>query len=201
MIDLVLVEDHQMVAEGLTAVWDAEPDIRVVGVAHDASSARGLIESAAPDVAVIDQRLPDGDGTALAEQVMARHPDVRVLLLTGFQTADITARARRVGVAGLVFKSAGIDELVDAVRGVSAGETRFPDGDVEGVVDAELSARELQVLSLVASGLPVATIASELELSPHTVRNHIRNILVKMGAHSKLEAVSMAVRAGMISLD
>lgn len=198
MIDLVLVEDHQMVAEGLTAVWDAEPDIRVVGVAHDAQSARGLISTSVPDVAVIDQRLPDGEGTALAEQVMAEHPKVRVLLLTGFPTADITARAQRTGVAGLVFKSAGIEELVDAVRGVSAGETRFPDG---GADDAELSARELEVLSLVARGLPVPVIAAQLELSPHTVRNHIRNILVKLGAHSKLEAVSMAVRSGLISLD
>jgi DNA-binding NarL/FixJ family response regulator len=196
-----------MVADGLAAVWGREPGLRVTGIAHDVASAVPTVSRLRPHVAVVDYNLPDGDGADLTARLLAEHPSLRVLVLTGLCTTEVAGRVRRAGAHGIVFKTAHLPEFTAAVRRVAAGGEHYPDGvrdPVEDGVDGrtrELSSRELEVLTLVARGARVDTIAAELVLSPHTVRNHIRNILVKLGAHSKLEAVSMAVRAGLIRLD
>jgi len=206
-IELVLVEDHPMVADGLAAVWGREPDLRVTGIAHDLASAVTTIKRLRPHVAVVDFNLPDGDGAALTGRLLAEHPELRILVLTGMATREVAGRVRRAGAHGIVYKTARLPEFTAALRRVAAGGEHYPDGvdDPAGQPAErgrrELSARELEVLGLVARGCRVEDIASELVLSPHTVRNHIRNILVKLGAHSKVEAVATAVRAGLIRLD
>lgn len=206
-IELVLVEDHPMVADGLAALWGREPDLRVTGIAHDLASALPTVSRVRPHVAVVDYNLPDGDGADLTGRLLAEHPSLRVLVLTGLRTTEVAGRVRRAGAHGIVFKTARLPEFAAAVRRVAAGGEHYPDGvrdPLDGRADGsarELSGRELEVLTLVARGTRVEAIAAALALSPHTVRNHIRNILVKLGAHSKLEAVSMAVRSGLIRLD
>jgi DNA-binding NarL/FixJ family response regulator len=204
-VDVIIVEDHKMVAESLAARIDVEPDLRVVGVANDAASAKALLEERAADIVVVDYRLPDSDGASLGQELRRGRGRLSVLLYTGFETADIVQQARKARLAGVVFKSSAASELIDAVRTVGRGGEWFPiaDTDSDGSVGsvAALSRRELEVLQLVARGATVEDIATELGLSHHTVRNHIRNITGKLGVHSKLEAVARGLQSGFVTLD
>jgi two-component system nitrate/nitrite response regulator NarL len=204
-VDVIIVEDHKMVAESLAARIDVEPDLRVVGVANDAASAKALLEKRAADLVVVDYRLPDADGASLGQELRRGRSRLAVLLYTGFETADIVQQARKARLAGVVFKSSAASELIDAVRTVGRGGEWFPivdgTGDGTGGSVAALSRRELEVLQLVARGATVEDIASELGLSHHTVRNHIRNITGKLGVHSKLEAVARGLQSGFVTLD
>lgn len=195
-----------MVAESLAARVDAEPDLHVVGIAHDAARARELVAAGRVDVVVVDYRLPDADGATLGQELRRSGGGrLGLLLYTGFETADIVARARKARLSGVVFKSAPASELVDAIRTTGRGGEWWP--EVPGAAPsttgsvAALSKRELEVLQLVARGTSVEDIAAQLQLSHHTVRNHIRNITGKLGVHSKLEAVARALQAGFVTLD
>jgi len=204
-IDVIIVEDHKMVAESLAARIDVEQDLRVVGVANDAASAKALVQERSADVVVVDYRLPDADGASLGQELRRGRGRMAVLLYTGFETSDIIEKARRARMAGVVFKSAAASELVEAVRTVGRGGEWFPTIDPDeragaGSV-ASLSRRELEVLQLVARGITVEDIATDLGLSHHTVRNHIRNITGKLGVHSKLEAVARGLQSGFVTLD
>jgi two-component system nitrate/nitrite response regulator NarL len=203
-VDVIIVEDHKMVAESLAARIDVEPDLRVVGVANDAASAKALLEERPADLVVVDYRLPDADGASLGQELRRSRGRLAVLLYTGFETADIVQKARKARLAGVVFKSSAASELIEAVRTVGHGGEWFPIVDAAeaaGGSVAALSRRELEVLQLVARGATVEDIASELGLSHHTVRNHIRNITGKLGVHSKLEAVARGLQSGFVTLD
>ncbi len=200
-VDVVLVDDRRMVVEGLIAAWARETRLRVVGVAHRACDAVPLVDRAYPEVVIVHDRLIDADGVAVAADLVVAHPELKVVLLTGAITPDVVSRARRAGAVGVVSATSSVDELGEAVRRVRRGETAFPAPRLDQPAAHGLSERELEVLWLVASGRPAEEIAAELVVSRHTVRNHVRNILLKLGAHSKLEAVATAVRLGIIRLD
>jgi two-component system nitrate/nitrite response regulator NarL len=203
-VSVVIVEDHRMVAESLAARVEDEPDLHVVGVAHDAAEARRLVSGGQVDVVLVDYRLPDADGATLGKELRRSRPRMGVLLYTGFETPEIVEQARRARLSGVVFKSAPAQDLIAAVRAVGRGADWFPAeagaSAAPGSV-ADLSRRELEVLQLVARGTSVEDIASQLGLSHHTVRNHIRNITGKLGVHSKLEAVARGLQSGLLTLD
>ena len=196
-----------MVARGLAAALNAERDVEVVGTAGSVRDCLSAVPDAQPDVVVMDLRLGDGDGIEATRELRAALPDVNVVIVTAYPDPGAMAKALEAGCSGFVAKSASLEELVAAVRAAAHGSATFPRAAVERAVRHEveaerrgLSARELDVLRRMAAGQSTSTIAEELGLSLHTTRNHVRNLMFKLGAHSRLDAVVSAARAGLIDL-
>ena len=207
-IRVVVIDDEQLVAEGLARLLGDEDDIEVVGVVGWVADTADVVRATEPDVVIVDHRLPDGDGVAATTAVHDVDPDVAVLMLTRLTDEQLLLAALDAGCAGLLTKDNAVGELVSAVRVVHGGEPYLPApilhrllprlrASYRGMANA-VSAREREVLELMADGLSNPAIADRLELSIHTIRNPVQSILNKLGAHSKLEAVSIAVREGVI---
>jgi DNA-binding NarL/FixJ family response regulator len=202
-----LVDDHEMVARGLAAVLEREDDLDVVGTAASAAECLRSAPASAPDVIVMDLRLGDADGLDATRDLRAVLPETNVVILTAFPDQRVVARALEVGCCGFVSKTGRPEDLIAAVRAAANGSTTFPREAVEWLVRRDesgerpsLSARELEVLRLMASGHSTTDIAETLNLSVHTTRNHVRNLMSKLGAHSRLDAVVSAARIGLIEL-
>ena len=210
-LTVAIVEDHAMVAEGLASALEVDPELAVVGIAGNLAEALELVRSRRPDVVLMDYRLPDGDGASGTADVKATSPETQVVMLTAMGGQDVLARAIEAGCSGFLHKTKPISDVRMALRRAGSGEALFaPDAlaDVVGrlrdrgaPLGPALTARELQVLTLLAEGASTDQIAADLFLSLHTVRNHVRNILGKLGAHSKLEAVAVATREGIVNLE
>lgn len=203
-VRVVLVEDHDMVREAMVAALAVYTDVEVVAAGASLAEGRELIDALDPDVVVTDLRLEDGDGTELVAAAARRPLPPPVLLITGTDDHRGVEEAIGTGCAGFVSKAQGFDRLVDAIRVVAAGGAVFP-ADLLGATlrpepdDPErLSERELEVLQLLAEARTVDEIAEALFISPHTVRNHVRQVLTKLGAHSQLEAVVIAARRRLV---
>jgi DNA-binding NarL/FixJ family response regulator len=206
MIRVLLVEDHDMVAEALGLGLRQSPDIEVVGQSSSLASALADARQWRPEVVVLDRRLPDGDGITAIGDFGAL--GARVLVLTGEATASVGARVAEAGGAGLVLKSARLDELVTAVRKVATGQVVFDSTLLAGVVNrltgrlrgsaAALTARERETLVLLADGVGTVEISERLGVARNTARNHVQRVLEKLGARSKLEAVAIARREGLL---
>jgi DNA-binding NarL/FixJ family response regulator len=202
-IRLMLVDDHDMVAQGLKIILEDEPDIDVIAVANSVAQAVAIAPTARPDVILMDYYLPDGNGASAAARIRSDNPNIKVVLLTGSDDPDALQRAVDAGCAGYLDKSGPLDELAGAIRVAAAGHVvisaedlgRLVPGTREGTV---LTEREREVLFLVADGLTNQAIAARLVLSVHTVRTHVQTILGKLGAHSKLEAVAAAKRRRLL---
>jgi len=204
---VLVVDDHAMFAESLTLALDAEDDLSVVAVATSLAAARSRVLDCHPDVVVLDHRLPDGEGVAAIESLQALRPSMRVVVLTAQGTERLLSAAIAAGATGFVAKTDNIDYLVGAVRAAVVGEAVVSQALLMrilpklGAAEAadELTDREHDVLTLLAGGLTNKAIAARLQLSPHTVRNHIASICSKLGAHSKLEALAIATRRGLVT--
>lgn len=208
MIDVLLVEDHPTFRFGLRMRLEAEPDIAVVGEAGTAEEALELVERTAPDVAVVDLNLPGVDGVELIRRLAAAAPRVATLVLTMLSDDSVTA-AVRAGAHGYLLKDAEPGRIVAAVRAVAVGESVFS-GAVAAqllgglaapqpgrAVFPDLTSREHEILELVAGGLTNAEIGRRLTLAPKTVRNYISNVLAKIHAADRADAVVRARRAGL----
>ena len=205
-----VVDDHAMVADGLKTLLSEHADIDVVGTAATAAEAIELVDRFQPDVLLLDFRLPDGDGAGVTEEVLRRSPSTRVVMLSAVGGDELLARSIEAGCSGFLPKDRSGDEVVHAVRAAARGESLVPTDVLVGLVDrlkrapkgkhGDLTPRELEILGMLAKGMSTEGISSSLFLSEHTVRNHVRNILAKLGAHSKLEAVAVAARDGIVSL-
>ena len=205
---VVVLDDHDVLASGLAHVMASESDLDCVGVANTLADGRRLVAEHHPDVLLLDQGLPDGDGVSAIPELLADQPQLRVVVLTANATDAILVRAIENGAAGFVAKNRSLNEVLSAVRAAASGEavissellTRLlPRLTGEGVSRHEdLTDREREVLVLLADGLTNVAIAERLVVSVHTVRNHVANLSSKLGAHSKLEALSIAVREGLL---
>ncbi|MET9609310.1 response regulator transcription factor [Streptomyces sp. NPDC006512] len=209
-VRILLVEDHDMVAEAMCLALERSPDLRIVGRAASVASALADAQRCEPDVVLMDRRLPDGDGVTAIAGLLALLPDVRVLVLTGEGAGGSTAaRVAEAGGAGLILKARGLSELEDAVRRVAAGEMVFSQdllGDVLGRLTgrtqglgANLTPREREALGLLQEGLTTAEISDQLGVALNTGRNHVQRVLEKLGARSQLEAVVIARREGLLT--
>jgi DNA-binding NarL/FixJ family response regulator len=208
-VRVLLVEDHAMVARGLEATLAEESDLEVVGIAGTVDESVLRFKQLTPDVVVMDFRLPDGEGTEATRRIREIDADAAVLLLTGADDPGIVSAALDAGCSGFVSKGRDLDDLTSAIRAVARGAAVFPAGlltraftpgtDQLGT-GADLTTREREVLGLLADGCSTEEIGSQLFLSLHTVRNHVRNILTKLHARTKLEAVVIAARAGLVDL-
>lgn len=207
-IRILLVEDHDMVAEAIRLALERSPDLQIVGHAASVASALADARQCEPDVVLMDRRLPDGDGVTAIADLLALRPDARVLVLAGEGSASVAARVVETGGAGLILKARGLSELEDAVRRAAAGEVVFSQellGDVLGrlagrtpSLGANLTPRERQALQLLGQGRTTAEISDQLGVALNTGRNHIQRVLEKLGARSQLEAVAIARREGLL---
>ena len=208
-ITVLLVEDHRLVTRGLAAALETDETITSVSVTGSIAEAESTIASLPVDVVLMDYRLPDGNGAEGCRRILAIAPWTKVVMLTAAPAADVLDSVLDAGCSGFVGKDSDIDELVAAVQAAAGGDAYFSPSALSALVErrrgrdeaGQLTKRERQILVLIADGRPVNEIAGELFLSVHTVRNHIRNIQAKLGAHSKLEAVVIAARRGIISFD
>lgn len=197
-----------MVSAGFAAVMNGEDDLEVVGIAENAQRGIELVRTLRPDIVVTDFHLPDGNGGDVASEAQAVDPQPAVLMITGVDDRVAVEAALSTGCAGFVSKGRGIDELLDAVRSVSRGAAVFPANLLVAVtamgndkaLDDPLTARESEILQLLADANNADEIAATLFLSVHTVRNHIRSVLSKLGARSQLEAVVFGVRQRLVTI-
>ena len=207
-IRVVLVEDHDMVAEAIALALERTAGIEVVAQCDSLAAATTAVRHWEPDVILLDRRLPDGDGVAAIGALVAAAPAARVLILTAEAGIEVATRVVRAGAAGLVVKSAGLVELEAAVRRVADGEKVFPADLLGGVLDrlagraagagGSLTARERETLVLMAEGSTTRAIGQRLGVADNTARNHVQRVLEKLGAGSKLEAVAIARREGLL---
>ncbi len=207
-IGVVIVDDHALVAETLAAMFKDKDDFELLGTAGSVSEAIQLAESAKPDVAIIDYHLPDGNGLDIAKAISQDNPDIKLLMLTGSAETRVFGDAVDIGFTGFITKDMAVGDLLVAVRKVYSGGIHMPAELLETLLPrmrrgykglgSDMTEREREVLVLLSQGQTTRQIADKLVLSQHTVRNHIQNILVKLQAHSQLEAVSIAIRERII---
>jgi DNA-binding NarL/FixJ family response regulator len=210
-VRVLIVDDHEALASCMAQVLDAEPDLLSVGVAGTLRRARVMVRTALPDVVLLDHRLPDGDGVAAIRELRAIRPSAKFVVLTASTGDHVLLDAMEAGASGFLSKTRGMSEVTSAVRAATAGEVVIsPEmlarllprlssagaGGRGGLRD--LTERERDVLALLADGLTNAAIGDRLFLSVHTVQNHIAKLSHKLGAHSKLEVLSIAFREGVL---
>jgi two-component system, NarL family, response regulator DevR len=205
---VLIVDDHEVLAASLSQVLDHEPDLTVVGAAGTLEEARAQLATEKPDVVLLDHRLPDGDGVEAIPDLLALRPEASIVVLTATTADHVLVAAIEGGASGFVSKTRGLDEVTSAVRAAAAGESVISPEMLARLLPRlhrraaephdKLTERERDVLQLLAEGLSNAAIAERLFVSVHTVRNHVANLSNKLGAHSKLEALSIAVREGLL---
>ncbi len=206
MVRVFLLDDHAVVREGVRRLLETDGDLVVVGEAGTAAEALATVEQVEPDVAVLDVRLPDGDGIEVCRELRSRHPRLACLMLTSFADDEALAQAVLAGAAGYVLKQIQGSELVASIRAVAAGhslidsettrrvlgELRRANAEREGV--ERLTHREREILELIASGKTNREIGAELFLAEKTVKNYVSNLLAKLGMGRRSEAAAYAAR-------
>jgi DNA-binding NarL/FixJ family response regulator len=210
-IRVLLVDDHPLFLDGVRAALTGAADLEVVGEAHDVRGAVVAAAELAPDVVLLDVGLPDGSGIDAAREILAARPSTKVLMMTMSDEDATVVAAMRAGARGYVVKGAGRADLLSGIRTVAAGGAVFSPAvaDRLGAFFGSLAAlpgqeafpnltdREREVLDLVARGYDNRRISRELFLSDKTVRNHVSNVLTKLGVESRTEAVVRARNAGL----
>ena len=199
-IRVALVDDHPMLREGTAALLAARPDIAVVGQTGRGAEALALIGERRPDVLLLDLHLPDLSGIEVARRVRAEHPRVAIVVLSNYEDAGYVRALLQLGARGYLGKAATGEEIVAAVRAAASGGTVLSDGAraALGAGGAALSARDLEVLGLIAAGRRNAEIADTLSIAESTVEYHVRHLLGKLGARSRTEALRRAREQGLI---
>jgi DNA-binding NarL/FixJ family response regulator len=207
-LGVLIVDDHRMFAESLARLLSDEEEIAVRGIAASGLDAIELAARLQPQVVLMDYHLPDQDGVAVTAEIKRCHPEIMVVMLTGSADDRVLLAAINAGCSGFLTKDRAAAEVGGAVRAAAAGEALIEPAvlvrllqklkPVPGSIGTDLTDREREVLGCLARGWTNKAIASELYLSVNTVRNYVQSLLTKLSAHSKLEAVSTAVREGII---
>ena len=205
-IRVFLLDDHQIVREGVRRLLEADGDLQVVGESAKAASALQEVGRCSPNVAVLDVRLPDGDGISVCRDIRSEHPEVACLMLTSFADDEALAQAVLAGAAGFVLKQIQGNELVSSVRSVAAGHTLIDSATARRVIDQlhrahaeqdgvdRLSSREREILDLIATGMTNRQIAEHLFLAEKTIKNYVSSLLAKLGMGRRSEAAAYAAR-------
>lgn len=196
-IRVLVVDDHEVIVQGLVRLMAEFPGITVVGVAPTARAALEALEARDADVVLLDQMLPDESGLDLVGRLRSRHPRTAVVMLSGALDPDMEQAALAAGCAAALSKAVAVDEVVAAVRAAAA--TIDPElGKPSRNGRLGLTPREMEVLVCIAKGLSAKEISLELHLANHTVRNYTQKVLTRLGARSKAEAVAIASRHGLV---
>jgi two-component system NarL family response regulator len=203
-ISILIADDHEVVREGLVAMIDRQPGMRVVAQAADGAEAAALWRRHRPDITLVDLRMPALDGVGVITEVRAVNPRARVIILTTFDGDEDIYRGMRAGARAYLLKDAPRDELLGCIRAVHAGETFVPPlvaAKLAAQVSSErLTVREREILELMGAGASNKAIARQLGISEGTVKTHVKSVLQKLEVASRTEAVSMAARRGLIRL-
>lgn len=214
LIQLLLVDDHAIVRRGMKALLTQIDDMAVIGEAIDGAEAIALASALQPDVILMDLMLPNVNGIEAIRQISARHPTIAILALTSFASDDKVFPAIKAGALGYMLKNADLEELVTAIRQVHRGEPslhpniarkvlhelRQPQAE-RAPIPEHLTARELEVLQLIAKGLSNQEIADQLVVAEPTVRTHASRILDKLHLVNRVQATLYAMREGLTALD
>jgi DNA-binding NarL/FixJ family response regulator len=214
---ILIADDQALVRGGLRMILDAQPDLDVVGEAADGREALQRARELAPDLVLMDVRMPELDGLEATRRLLEREPSPKVVVLTTFDLDDYVYEAIRAGASGFLLKSAPPQQLVAGIRTVMAGDALLAPEITRRLLDrfvarpprsseipsefAELSPRELEVLRLIADGRSNAEIAGDLFLSEATVKTHVTHILTKLRLRDRVQAVALAYRTGLMDGD
>jgi DNA-binding NarL/FixJ family response regulator len=205
-VRVFLLDDHEVVRGGLRALLEREGDIEVVGESGSAQEAARRIPALRPDVAILDQRLPDGTGIEVCRDVRSHDPSIKVLILTSFDDEEALFGAITAGAAGYVLKQVRGPQLLEAVRQVAAGQSlldpavtarvleRLREGPREDTALAALTGQERKVLALISEGLTNRQIGERLFLSEKTIKNYVSNVLAKLGLERRTQAALFGAR-------
>jgi DNA-binding NarL/FixJ family response regulator len=209
----LIVDDHKLFAEALANSLERH-GFKVVGTVSDERDALELARRLAPDIVLMDLGLPGRGGAALGASIIGEMPETKVVAVTALHDPRAVAEVVREGFSGYLTKDASVDRLVSSIRAILAGQVvlpgrlaraatggRSPEEREAHLRAEQLTAREREVLQLLAEGAGSEQVAERLSVSPHTVRSHVQNILAKLQVHSRLEAATFAVRYGIARVD
>lgn len=204
-IRILVADDHPSVRDGLASILNAQPDLTVVA---EAGTGRETIEQfklRAPDVLIVDLRMPDGDGIQTIRDLLAINPAAKALVLTTYDTEEDIFNALEAGARGYILKDTTREEIVEAVRQIHAGNRFLPPAIASRLADRvirpALTPRELDVLRLVSRGRTNKEIAVAIFVSEETVKSHMKGLFQKLGVHDRAEAVGIALQRGLLRLD
>jgi len=203
-IRILVAEDHLVARVGVTTIVNMQPDMEVVAEASNGQQAVELFRTYRPDVALLDLRMPVMGGVQAAQMIRAEFPGARMIALTTYGGDEDIRRALAAGVQAYLTKDVLHDELLKAIRAVHAGQTYLPAAVAASLAAQlprpDLSAREVQVLELIVRGLANKQIAYALNIAEHTVKNHVKNILSKLGVQDRTQAATAAIQRGIIHM-
>ena len=203
-IRVLCVDDHPVVRDGIAAIINLQRDMMLAGAAATGGEALKRFFELRPDVALVDLQLPDMSGFDLIKKIKDKSPTARIVVLSSHEGDVDIQRALEAGAQGYVVKGIVRNELLEIIRSVHAGKRRLPatvaQTLAEHMADEQISPRELQVLSLMAAGKRNKEIAGQLSIAEDTVKMHVRNILSKLQVNDRTEAVTIALRRGIIRL-
>jgi DNA-binding NarL/FixJ family response regulator len=215
MINVIICDDQEIVVQGLCTILTSDAEIDVIGTAHNGYEVVELVEKRAPDLVLMDLKMPGMNGIHATQKIHQSFPDVHILVLTTYDDDEWLFDAIRAGASGYLLKDTPANELINAIKGTVAGDS-FVDPAVAGKLlknitsqrtpvsktsHIQLSDRENDILQLMARGLTNADIARELYLTEGTVRNYTSNIFTKLGVNDRTQAVITAWRYGLVNLD
>jgi NarL family two-component system response regulator LiaR len=208
-IRVIIVDDHKVVRSGLGAFLYAFDDLELVGEAQGGLEALDLCNRLHPDVVLMDLMMPGMDGAEATKTIREHHPDIQVIALTSFKEDDMVQRALQAGAIGYLLKNVSADELADAIRSAHAGKPTLAPEAQQALISAttrprkigyDLTEREREILALMTEGLSNPEIADRLIVSRSTVKFHVSNVLSKLNASSRTEAVSIALQNDLVEL-
>ncbi|MEU1299325.1 response regulator [Streptomyces shenzhenensis] len=214
-IRVLIADDQEMVRQGFTVLLNTQPDIEVVAQAVDGLDAVAKVGDIAPDVVLMDIRMPELSGIEATRRITVDNPDIKVLVLTTFDLDEYVYEALRAGASGFLLKDASADKLAEAVRVVAAGDALLAPGITRRLIAefsrlrgtrraplkqrvGDLTERETEVLALIAQGLSNAEIAERLVVAEQTVKTHVSRILVKLGLRDRTQAAVFAYESGLV---
>ena len=200
---ILLADDHLVVRMGIASILSFEKDIEVVGETDNGAGAVRLVHELKPDVVLMDLKMPQLDGADATMQIHAADPNVKILILTTFGTSAELKKAMDGGASGALMKNSSQMELIEAIRDVASGKLVMSDEIRLSIKDMkstpEMSQRQLEILNLVAKGFSNREIADIAGVSLETVKDHVKKILLKMGAGSRTEAAALAVNMNLVT--
>jgi two-component system NarL family response regulator len=203
-IRILIADDHPVAREGLAAIIERREDMEVVGEACDGKAALEAYERLLPDVTLMDLRMPEMDGTEAIQEIRKKHPDAQIIILTTYDTDENIFRGLRAGAKAFLLKDAPRERLMEAIRAVAAGQTDIPQ-DIASKLATRMSApeltrRETEVLHSMAAGKSNLEIGNLLCISEGTVKSHVNSILSKMKVSDRTQAVTLAIKRGLVIL-
>ena len=203
-IRILVAEDHLVARVGVGAIVNMQPDMKIVGEAANGQQALEMYRKIRPDVVLLDMRMPIMNGVEAARAIKAEFPEAKMVALTTYGGDEDIRRALAAGIQAYLTKDVLHDELLKAIRAVYAGQKYLP-AAVAAAITAQmprpdLSSREVQVLELIVRGLANKQIAYSLNIAEHTVKNHVKNILSKLGVQDRTQAATAAIQRGIVHL-